>query len=68
MKNNKVKAEEVFGKVSDFRGAFGGAHPNTIPSEPAQSRTPRWHDSCFDGTERPEGGTALEEKDLCPHF
>lgn len=64
---NNVKAEEIFGGVSDFHGAFGTGvkKQETAPVYPKE-RTPHWHDSCFSGTEVKEG--TITEGELSSHF
>ena len=65
--SNNVKANEVFGNVSDFRGAFGAGEKKqeTAPVFP-KGRTPHWHDSCFTGKEAKTG--TVTEGELSPHF
>ena len=60
-------AEEVFGGVSDFRGAYGASEKKqeSVPVS-AEGRIPHWHDSCFDGTEAET--EAVTEEELCSHF
>ena len=64
----KTQAEEIFGEVSDFRGAFG-AGKKKQDSTPvcSKERTPHWHDSCFKGTEMKEEHVVTEEE-LSSHF
>lgn len=67
MASNKVKAEEIFGGVSDFYGAFGAGKKKkeNIPVCP-EGRTSHWHDSCFDGNEVKQ--EQVTEKELSSHF
>ena len=60
-------AEEIFGGVSDFHGAWGAGEKKqeNVPVS-AEGRTPHWHDSAFKGTEVKEG--PVTEKELCSHF
>ena len=64
---NNVKAEEIFGGVSDFHGAFGtGVKKQETTSVYPKERTPHWHDSCFSGAEVKEG--IVTEGELSSHF
>ena len=67
MANNNVKAEEIFGGISDFCGAFGTGvqKQEPVPVCP-KGRTPHWHDSCFDGTAVKED--SVTEAELSSHF
>lgn len=64
---NKMNVEEIFGKVSDFHGAFGTAEKkvDVVPHQ-TEERIPHWHDSCFTGGEVQEA--PVREEDLCSHF
>ena len=63
----KTLAEEIFGGVSDFHGAFGAGEKKQEPASVCpKGRTPHWHDSCFDGTEVKEG--PVTEGELSSHF
>lgn len=65
--NNNVKAEEIFGGVSDFHGAFGtGVKKQENTPVCPEGRTPHWHDSCFNGTEVKTG--PVTEAELSSHF
>ena len=67
MADNNVKAEDIFGVVSDFHGAWGSGEKKkeSVPVS-AKGRAPQWHDSAFNGTEVET--EAVTEEELCSHF
>lgn len=67
MISSKVKAEEVFEGVSDFRGALCADEQKkvNIPKR-TEMKVPHWHDSCFSGMVATEKHVTVEE--LSSHF
>ena len=64
----KTFEEEIFGEVSDFRGAFGaGQNKQESTQVCSVGRTPHWHDSCFNGNEV-KTKESVAEADLSSHF